>query len=608
MKQASPQSQQVSGKQEGAIVCAIYTRVSTQSQVEDGLSLEAQRKRLIESADYHRWQVFGFYEDAGFTGRDTERPSLKRMLTDASLHKFNKVLIFKLDRLSRSVRDFSNMQKELEDYEVSISSVDLDLNTETASGKLTVSVLAAFAEFESDLIKERTQLSLADCRRKGQLLGRPPYGYFRRANGVIVAEASKLRIVRLIFDKYLAGMGQWAIAEDLREHDHDVSRDIVRDVLSNPVYAGKIAYGRRKPAGRPHNKRYAPVKPLAEWPELQDIAEKNVRAVISLEEWKKVQSIREGSPRHRKSESSALFQGLLHCSRCQRFLSVHTSEEKGTKYACDNDHGMLTRLLSGSGGSLQAGNGRSFCGQQLWEKYLEGPIVVALDSAIKNFEPTLRLAQEEKDTQRRLDIAEKTLATTKRRATSNLKITDAQATDLIESAMRSVDEYKLRLKQLKEGAGLETYVKKTLGTRFGPYYYENLTRAERQEILHRLIRRIDVGKSILTIRWAFGVGNKTKIERRSVMPIKGGHVKFMEGSPWSEGKAKSEDDSDVVLGVPRSSKKEKTGFNNNEWAGDKCEEGSKKTSMCSCDEASEVVEIGGLEPPTSCMPCRRSPS
>jgi site-specific DNA recombinase len=534
--------------------CAIYTRVSTLRQVDKGMSLSAQKERLTETAKFHHMEIFDMYTDEGFSATNTKRPDLKRMLSDAKAGSFTKLLIYKIDRLSRSVLDFHNMVDDLLKHGVNIMVEGLNLDTSTSTGALTINVLAAFAAFESDCISERTRESLAVNKAHHLLIGRLPYGYAWK-HGVMVRDDAKLRIVGDVYDKYLAGMPVRTIATKLHEKDHTVTRDVVRDMLSNPVYAGKVSYGRRKaPQTKAEGKKYSPVKPLVEWSELQDLEEKCVRPAISFERWKEVQSMRENSASRRTSESGALFQRLLYCTSCKRFLSVHGIKGGKTKYSCENDHGTLTRVGSNQADAAQTPGQKHFCGQQLWEHCLERPIVAALDDAYKDWKPRLKLEQEVKDVQRRLSGAQKTLINTTRRALGSETISDADAKKYIDDAQRRVEEYELLLRQLEDEGKLGAYMTDFFKNGFS-HSYKDLVKAERVEILHLLIRRIDAGKSVLTVHWAFPTNKKTRIERRKVMPTRG-----------------------------------------------------KKDSNGSDDEASKVVEIGGLEPPTSCMPCRRSPS
>ncbi|HZL81884.1 MAG TPA: recombinase family protein [Candidatus Deferrimicrobium sp.] len=498
-------------------VCAIYTRVSTSAQADEGVSLEAQRDSLTEVAQFKHWDVYAYYEDAGFTGTNKDRPDLQRMLADAKKHKFTKIVVYKLDRLSRSVKDFCDMlADDFQPNGVGVYASAQDLNTDTSSGKLIVNILVSFAAFESDLIKERTTDAYAKLKVKRRLLGPAPFGY-RRENQKLVPVEAELNLVKEVYEKYMAGKSEWAIA---KLHEADLTRDLVRDMLSNPVYTGKVAYGRRRGSlPGSHGKKYAPVKPLAEW-NLQDLDQPYVKPVVSFEKWQAVQARRESFPAHRPSQTVALFQGILYCSPCNHFLSVHGSREGKTKYSCDSDHHTRTKRLRSDNGEAVVANGTKwFCAQQVWEQYLEAPVVDALETAIKDFKPRLKLVQKLRDTQARLTRAQSAFDITTRRALSSERLTDQEAERIIGDAQRKLDVRKEELKVLQDDANAELAVKNILKTGFGEFY-KSMTRPERQELLHVLIRRIDVGSSFLTIHWSFS-DDVARISRSKVMPKKG---------------------------------------------------------------------------------------
>ncbi len=159
--------------------CAIYTRKST----EEGLTqefntLEAQRESAeayVQSQLHAGWTALAErYDDGGYTGANLERPALRKLLVDIEAGRIDCVLVYKVDRLSRSLLDFARLMEIFERHEVSLVSITQPLNTTGSLGRLTLNILLAFAEFERLMISDRTRDKMAAARRKGKWVGGPP--------------------------------------------------------------------------------------------------------------------------------------------------------------------------------------------------------------------------------------------------------------------------------------------------------------------------------------------------------------------------------------------------------------------------------------------------
>ena len=161
---------------------AIYARVSTDRQ-----STESQLNTLREYISKRSWAIFKEYIDAGFTGSDTKRPAFKEMMADARKRSFDILLVYKLDRLSRSLKDLITTLDDLQFLGIDFISYDNGLDTTTPTGRLMFNVVGAVAEFEREIIKERVRAGLENAKRKGKRLGRPP------ASSALVKEAKRLR-------------------------------------------------------------------------------------------------------------------------------------------------------------------------------------------------------------------------------------------------------------------------------------------------------------------------------------------------------------------------------------------------------------------------------
>src|SRR6266404_710911 len=190
--------------------CAIYTRKST----EDGLnqpfnSLEAQREAgeaYILSQRHSGWTVVAErYDDGGYTGGNLDRPALQKLITDMEAGKVDCVVVYKVDRLSRSLLDFARLMDVFDRHQVSLVSVTQSLNTTMSLGRLTLNILLSFAQFEREIIAERTRDKMAAARRKGKWMGGiPVLGYDVAAGGgKLVVNEEEAAQVRAIFGFYL---------------------------------------------------------------------------------------------------------------------------------------------------------------------------------------------------------------------------------------------------------------------------------------------------------------------------------------------------------------------------------------------------------------------
>ena len=245
--------------------CYIYTRVSTELQI-DGYSLEAQKERLKREAKHRGMQIVGEYSDEGKSGKNINgRPEFKQMLADIKSSKddVDYVLVFKLSRFGRNAADTLNSLQYMEDYGVNLLCVEDNIDSAGAAGKLIISVLASVAEIERSNIQEQTMAGRKQKARDGKWNGGfAPYGYKLVAKDgekskVLEIDDTEAELIRLIYKKFLEGMGIGNVAKWLNENGYTkkirqngsvslISAAFVKGVLDNPVYAGKIAYGRRK--------------------------------------------------------------------------------------------------------------------------------------------------------------------------------------------------------------------------------------------------------------------------------------------------------------------------------------------------------------------------
>jgi len=325
------------------IRCAVYTRKSS----EEGLaqefnSLDAQREAAeayIASQKNEGWIALpNRYDDGGYTGGNLERPGLQRLLSDIDAGKVDCVIVYKVDRLSRSLMDFAKIMETFDRHKVSFVSVTQHFNTTHSMGRLTLNILLSFAQFEREIIGERIRDKIAASRQRGKWTGGTPIlGYdVDRSNGspklvVNPAEASR---VRQIFELYLEHGTLLAVVAELdrrgwrskvwstragkRRGGVSIDKCRLHGLLTNVLYAGKVTHKKEVYAGE-----HEAIVPEELFQQVQARLQQN-RNAASVE---------------LRNRSGALLRRLLYCKACGRAM-VHTFATRGNKryryYTCTN--------------------------------------------------------------------------------------------------------------------------------------------------------------------------------------------------------------------------------------------------------------------------------
>jgi site-specific DNA recombinase len=228
-----------------AVRCAIYTRVSTDHGLDQEFnSLDAQydaASAYIKSQAHAGWTLIrSRYDDGGYSGGSTDRPDLQRLLDDIRARKVDVIVVYKVDRLTRSLADFAKLVELFDAHGVSFVSVTQQFNTTTSMGRLTLNVLLSFAQFEREVTSERIRDKIAASKRKGLWVGGPlPLGYHMKDGKIAVIEDEAER-VRQIYRRYLELSGVNALVRDLRERNfRSKSR-----LLATGATRGDVAFGR----------------------------------------------------------------------------------------------------------------------------------------------------------------------------------------------------------------------------------------------------------------------------------------------------------------------------------------------------------------------------
>lgn len=329
----------------------IYTRVSTAMQI-DGYSLDAQKARMKAFADYNDYEIVGEYEDAGKSGKSIEgRFEFNRMMEDIKSGKDGVafVLVFKLSRFGRNAADVLSTLQIMQDFGVNLICVEDGIDSSKDAGKLMISVLSAVAEIERENIRVQTMEGRIQKAREGKWNGGfAPYGY-QLVDGKLEINEEEAPAIRTIFDQYVhTDIGSNGIAKYLENHGiHKIQRQngknplfdshLIRLILKNPVYCGKIAYGRRK-TEKVHGTRndyhlveqdnyilvdglHEPIVTEEVWQEAQ---------VKLLAQAKKYEHVNRG-----KDERTHLLSGIVKCPICGAGMYGNKSikhKKDGTKY------------------------------------------------------------------------------------------------------------------------------------------------------------------------------------------------------------------------------------------------------------------------------------
>lgn len=301
---------------------AIYVRVSTEEQAEEGYSIKAQVDRLNAYASSQDWKVVHTYIDDGESAKDMKRTQLTVMLTDLKKDKFDCVLVYRLDRLTRSVLDLYKMLNLFEEHNVKFKSATEVYDTTTAMGRLFITLVAALAQWERENLGERVRMGMNQKAKEGKwTVSLPPYGYNKdEVDGdQLVINEEEASIVREIFNYYVTGQyGVGKIASLLNQQgiktkaQHDWNSNTIRYVLTNPIYIGTIRYNFRV-----NKEQYFEI-------------ENAVPAIVEKASFQEVQKILSMRSKHhpRRATSRFIFTSVLKCARCGGNMAGKVSSGK----------------------------------------------------------------------------------------------------------------------------------------------------------------------------------------------------------------------------------------------------------------------------------------
>jgi DNA invertase Pin-like site-specific DNA recombinase len=330
--------------------CAIYTRVSTEHGLDQEFnSLDAQydaASAYIKSQAHAGWTLIrSRYDDGGYSGGSTDRPDLQKLLDDIRARKIDVIVVYKVDRLTRSLADFAKLVELFDAHGVSFVSVTQQFNTTTSMGRLTLNVLLSFAQFEREVTSERIRDKIAASKRKGLWVGGTlPFGYEMKDGKIAIVE-EEAELVRLIFRRYLELGSVNELVRDLKERNIRTrtkrlatgatrggipfGRGALYYVLSNHFYIGEVKYKNEILPG--------------EQPPIMDRALFDVVRQKSLAQWSHRTIVR--------NKSDHLLTGLLFDDAGHRMVPTHATKA-GVRYR----YYVSTPFLHGEAKTASAGS------------------------------------------------------------------------------------------------------------------------------------------------------------------------------------------------------------------------------------------------------------
>nr|DAS59879.1 MAG TPA: integrase [Caudoviricetes sp.] len=316
---------------------ALYVRVSTTSQMEEGYSVEEQKAKLESYCDIKDWHIYKVYTDGGFSGSTTERPALEQLIKDAQSKLFDTVLVYKLDRLSRSQKDTLYLIEDIF-LKNNIEFVSLleNFDTSTPFGRAVIGLLSVFAQLEREQIKERMQLGKLGRAKSGKSMmwAKTSYGYnYNKDTGTMTVNEYEALAVKEIYASYLAGMSITKLRDKINEEypkQPAWSYRTIRGILANPVYCGLNQY-----KGQTFQGTHKPIISLADFEQTQRELAKRQQTAKEL-----------SNPR--PFQAKYMLSGLAQCGYCHAPLKVILGQKRKDgsrfkRYECYQRHPRKTR-------------------------------------------------------------------------------------------------------------------------------------------------------------------------------------------------------------------------------------------------------------------------
>ena len=309
-------------------IAGIYIRVSTEDQAREGFSLGEQEEKLRQLCSFKDFQVYKVYQDRGISAKDMEhRPGFQKMMDDMRKGKINYIVAYKLDRVTRSVRDLEQLIDELEKYNCYLICERDDVNTSTANGRFFVRMLTVLSQLEIEVVSERTKFGMNGAIKAGHLPGKCPLGYYRDKDKVVKIDPITSQVVKRIFKMYLEGKSYYRISEIFNDEkvlyprEKEWTEASIRTIVNNQIYVGD--YIRNKTSDNESDRV---------------VYENVVAPIITRAEWEEVQKQKEKNKQAFSRDRVYIFYQRLYCSKCGTIMNCTSpgGKKRGyLYYRCD---------------------------------------------------------------------------------------------------------------------------------------------------------------------------------------------------------------------------------------------------------------------------------
>ena len=478
------------------IRCAIYTRKSTEEGLQQEFnSLDAQREAAeayITSQKHEGWQVIPYpYDDGGYTGANIDRPALQKLLADIKRRVIDCVVVYKVDRLSRSLLDFARVMEIFDKEGVSFVSVTQQFNTTNSMGRLTLNILLSFAQFEREIISERTRDKLSAARRKGKWIGgHPVLGYdIDPKGGKILINPEEAERVRAIYKVYLKHgtlsatwdevqhrrwlSKRWTTEAGVTRGGIPISKSGLYGILTNALYSGMVDH-----KGVLYPGEHERIVDQRVWDKVQTTLRENGR----------------GNGSYVKNKYGALLRGVLFCAHCNTAM-MHTYTAKGPRryryyvcYKAQQKGWQNCKTKSVAAEAIERAVLNSI------RRLSSDPLLAerVLDEAVEQFKTRKQeLESEQASMKRSLGQLNQELA---RLAAETEQDAGARfdriksLEDAIRTAERRVHELSLDLQQMKENPVDPAHLRKTI--REFEKVWATLTAREQEELVKLLVSKV----------------------------------------------------------------------------------------------------------------------
>ena len=311
-------------------IAGIYIRVSTEDQAREGFSLGEQEEKLKQLCDYKGYKVYKVYCDAGISAKDMEhRPKFQEMLKDMKDGKINYIVAYKLDRVTRSVRDLEELISQLEKYNTYLVCDRDDVNTSTANGRFFVRMLTVLSQLEIEIVSERTKFGLNGAIKSGHLPGQVALGFKKDGNKKTIIDPATAPIVKRVFDLYLQGKTFLQISNifnDEKVLNKNWKDTHIERIINNRLYMGD----------------YEMYKRLKEWKNVEPVIYMNVvDPIIPRYIWEECQAQKIINQRTYTRDRVYTFFQKLKCPKCGKIMKCKGSGGKRKKYVyynCEDCH------------------------------------------------------------------------------------------------------------------------------------------------------------------------------------------------------------------------------------------------------------------------------